>query len=441
MRKPGRTRSGKTETGVAATGKSRAATVGGKSATTAKPAKAKSKATGKKTTAKAPRAARVRAGKTGELRFLPPPKPRQIAFKPLAKTTFGIVEVSSLERFEKAHEISRGEGVTVAVLDSGCFIGHRDFAPSDERIAATVDCTAEPPGADVSDTFGHGTHVAGALAASGVHLGVAPACRILPVKIMTTDSDTSGIGPAMARGLNWVLDNADTFNISAICLSVGDDWNHKDDSDFASNPIAQAIEALAARNIAVVTAAGNLYGKFSTENEAAEGMCFPAIVRRTISVGAVYDEPCSDADPDRLCSLGEEYGNPVTLSSRRDQLAIYSQRMERADSAGCGTTIFATGSWVTATGIQGEASSSIVQGTSEAAPIVAGVIALLQSLHLKQTGERRPDIDKLVRIIRDSAHPIDDDSSVTNRAITGKRFLRIDAFAAVQKLQQDLPVG
>ncbi|WP_217578408.1 S8 family serine peptidase [Mesorhizobium sp. GbtcB19] len=386
---------------------------------------------------------KLRAAAATEINFVAPPIPDQIPFKPSSGHALEMAEVSSLVHFEQAHAIANGEGVTAAVLDSGCFTGHLDFQPSDLRIAASVNCMSDPPGDDITDASGHGTHVAGALAAKGVHIGVAPACRIVPVKILEgTGSDQSAdISSAIANGLNWVLDNADRLGISVVCLSVGDNKNHADDSGFAANPVTQAILALAARNIPVVAAAGNYYGLFATKELAAEGMCYPAIVRQVVSVGAVYDQPCNDA-AGRPCSLGAEYGSPSTQSSRADQLAIYTQRMEKVDADGCGTVIFAPGSWVLATGIGGNAGSSIVrQGTSQAAPVVAGVIALLQSLHLKEKRNARPDIAMLVRIIRQSAKVIEDDSEVTSLAVTGKRFLRVDALAAVTQLQQELAVA
>ncbi|GLQ78853.1 hypothetical protein GCM10007881_23690 [Mesorhizobium huakuii] len=378
------------------------------------------------------------------MRFVVPPKPVQV--KPTPPGLMGLVEVDSLVRFEKAHDIATGFGVTVAVLDTGCFTEHLDFSPSDERIAARANCMTDQTGDDVSDMSGHGTHVTGALAANGPHVGVAPACRIVPVKILlgTDDDKSAQIRAAIARGLNWVLDNAEAQDITVVCLSVGDDGNYADDQDFAGDAVTDAVTdavlALAERNIPVVAAAGNFYGKFS-KIEPVEGMCFPAILRQAVSVGAVYDQPCDNA-AGRPCKLGPEYGSPSTQSSEPDQLTIYTQRMAKAAAGQCGTDIFAPGSWVLSTGIDGDSGSSIVkQGTSQAAPIVAGVIALLQSLHLKHTGEKRPPIAILKKIMSDTAVSISDDSLVTNVKVTNKTFLRVDAFAAVQELARQLGEG
>ncbi|MCA0033894.1 S8 family serine peptidase [Mesorhizobium sp. B263B2A] len=371
------------------------------------------------------------------MRFVVPPKPVQV--KPPPPGVMGLVEVDSLVRFERAHGIATGVGVTAAVLDTGCFTEHLDFSPSDERIAARANCMTDQTSEDVSDVSGHGTHVTGALAANGPHVGVAPACRIVPVKILlgTDDDKSAQIRAAIARGLNWVLDNAEAQDITVVCLSVGDAGNYADDQDFGGDAVTEAVLALAERNIPVVAAAGNFYGKFS-KTEPVEGMCFPAILRQTVSVGAVYDQPCDNA-AGRPCKLGPEYGSPSTQSSEPDQLTIYTQRMAKADEGQCGTDIFAPGSWVLSTGTDGDNGSSIVkQGTSQAAPIVAGVIALLQSLHFKHTGEKRPPIATLKKIMSDTAIVVSDDSLVTNVKVTNKTFLRVDAFAAVQELARRL---
>jgi subtilisin family serine protease len=370
--------------------------------------------------------------------FIPPPVPAQLGDLPPGG--IALTEANDLVRFLEAHNISRGDGVTAAVLDTGCFVDHLDFQPNGDRVAIKVNCTANGGADDVTDASGHGTHVTGILAADGPHTGVAPGCRIVPVKILngTPGADTSAdIARGIERGLNWVLENADDHGISVVCLSVGDDKNHNDDSTFANNTIAQAVLALAARNIPVVAASGNLYGVFA-KTVAAEGMCFPAILRQTVSVGAVYAQACDDA-LGRPCSLGPEYGNPSTLSSKPDQLAIYTQRMARPAGDVCGTDIFAPGSWVKATGTDGDTSSStVLQGTSQAAPITAGVIALLQSLHKQLQGEVRPPIDLLKRILQESAVTVRDNSLVTNLQVTNKKFRRVDALAAVEQMQQEL---
>ncbi|MER9190941.1 S8 family peptidase [Mesorhizobium australicum] len=359
---------------------------------------------------------------------------------PISQDAIWMEEVDQLVNYKQALLLSTGDGITAAVLDTGCFVDHRDFAPANQRIAAQVNCMTNPFGQNITDTTGHGSHVAGVLAANGVHVGLAPGCRIVPVKVLsgTGAEDGAAIGIAIANGLNWVLENCDQLEISVVCLSVGDNGNYNDDSGFAGNAITEAVQALAARDIPVVAAAGNLYGLF-TKQTAEEGMCFPAILRQAVSVGAVYDQACDDL-ADRPCELGPEYGSPATHGSKPDQLAIYTQRMAKPDLDQCGTDIFAPGSWVRSTGINGDSGSSVVtEGTSEAAPIVAGVIALLQSLHFKRTGERRPSLAKLRQAIRNSAVTIVDDSSSTNHQVTNKRFPRIDVFAAVKLFAQGLP--
>lgn len=371
------------------------------------------------------------------MQFVQPPVPEQMPPLPPGGPIMELNEADELVQFRKAHMTSIGSGITVAVLDTGCNTAHRDFADVPGRIAACVNCTGVGSGDDVTDGSGHGTHVTGALAANGIHVGVAPGCRIVPIKVLDGVGAGQGIpiGEAIALGLQWVIDNADAHDICVVSMSIGDAGNHTDDSAFSTEPIAVSIAALADRNIPVVASSGNYYGRFS-KAAAAEGMCFPAILRQAISVGAVYDERCDPAQG-RPCRLGEEYGSPEAFGSRPDQVTVYTQRMHKADLSGCGTDFLAPGSWVRATGISGDNGSSVVkEGTSQAAPIVAGTIALMQAVSLERTGNRRPPIDRLKAILRQTARQVNDNAVMANVKPTNRSFVRINAFEAVRLMNQ-----
>ena len=94
--------------------------------------------------------------------------------------------------FESAWSLTRGHGVIVAVIDSGVDATHQELAGSVLRGKDYID----PGTYGQIDPDGHGTHVAGILAAhvnNGVGIdGAAPAVRILPVRVL----DASGSGDA-----------------------------------------------------------------------------------------------------------------------------------------------------------------------------------------------------------------------------------------------------
>lgn len=163
---------------------------------------------------------------------------------------------------EAAQEITAGKGATVAVIDTGIDVGHPEFAG---RIVSPISfvCPDGVPvpceGAQyVQDGHGHGTHVAGTIAAAGIGvLGVAPEANIMPVRVFDDEGgyDTGGadfgdvIRAAADRG-------ADVINMSlGYIAGTAVVWN---------NPVipldeeeAQAIREVAARGVLVVISAGN----------------------------------------------------------------------------------------------------------------------------------------------------------------------------------------
>ncbi|WP_166397850.1 S8 family peptidase [Rubrobacter marinus] len=113
--------------------------------------------------------------------------------------------------FRSAWDAARGEGVRIAVVDSGVAAGHPDLAG---KVVAQRDFVNGDGTAD--DDFGHGTHVAGIAAArTGNGTGVAggcPGCELLVAKTM---QGRIGYDSDVAQGIIWAADNgADVINLS-----------------------------------------------------------------------------------------------------------------------------------------------------------------------------------------------------------------------------------
>jgi thermitase len=232
----------------------------------------------------------------------------------------------------QAWDITTGSSqIVVAVVDSGVSSAQPDLA---NRLVGGYN--AVTGGSDASDIDGHGTHVAGIIAASGNDqvgtAGVAMDVRIMPVRVM--DADGAIDVSAEIDGIYWAVDHG----ANVINLSLG-----------AEDYVAlerQAIQYARDRGVVVVAAAGNDFNKIA----------YPANYPETISVGSL------NAD-----------GNPSTFTSR----------LTRLDLAAPGESIYSPG-WTKFFGYYWDdifySNFSPVSGTSFSAPMVAGAAALLKSI-------------------------------------------------------------
>ena len=195
-----------------------------------------------------------------------------------------LVEVDRFLEVRKTRDTFNvsGEGLAVAVLDTGLRVDHVDFAG---KVLAQRNFTeaydSDPDNA--ADDDGHGTHVGSIIVSGGagaIHKGIAPGAGIIPLKVLPGDF------AMVAEALQWVIDNQSNHQITVVNMSLSDEGNYFDDTDYAQHPVRKAIKTLRAMRVPVVVSAGNLY----LQHESQQGMGFPAILRECVSVGAVYDD-------------------------------------------------------------------------------------------------------------------------------------------------------
>jgi subtilisin len=158
---------------------------------------------------------------------------------------------------------TQGEGVTVAVLDTGADLDHEDLVCNLLEGKNFVDRRSPP-----DDDQGHGSHVTGTICAcnneSGV-VGVAPKTKVIPVKVL--DKHGAGQLEDVADGICWAADQGVDF----ITMSLG-----------CANPVSivhKAIKYAHSKKVVVWCAAGNA-GK--THN-----IFYPAAYPETIGIGAI----------------------------------------------------------------------------------------------------------------------------------------------------------
>jgi type VII secretion-associated serine protease mycosin len=228
--------------------------------------------------------------------------------------------------------LATGAGVVVAVVDSGVDRSHPQLTG---RVLDGADFL-DPGGDGTRDCAGHGTGVASLIAAAprpGVAFrGLAPGARILPVRVseqQVVDGRESGrtVGAAdFARAIRWAVDHdADVVNLSVVL--------------YADNPAVRAAVAYAVRrDVVVVAAAGNLH-------DSGDPRPYPAAYDGVLGVGAI------GADGAR---------------------AAFSQTGPYVDLVAPGSDV------LMAAPRQGHRRA---EGTSYAAPFVAGTAALLRQYH------------------------------------------------------------
>ena len=251
-----------------------------------------------------------------------------------------------------------GDGVRVAVLDTGIDDGHSDLSGS---VAAAHDFTTED---DPVDANGHGTHVAGTIAGDGSatdgrHRGVAPGATLLNGKVLR--SDGGGMVSWAIQGMEWAVEQgADIVN-----MSLGVPAGHPE-----STLLTDAVNRLGSDALFVVSA-GN--------NACTACIGSPGDAKAALTVGAV---------------------------DRNDELADFSSQGPTFDAFGLKPDVTAPGVDIvapraTGTG-EGDGPHTPMSGTSMAAPHVAGSVALLAQAYPQLSG---PELKALAMT---SANPAGD---------------------------------
>lgn len=235
-----------------------------------------------------------------------------------------------------------GEGVRVAVLDTGVDAGHPALVNRLDMAAARNFSDSGAP-TDVTDRQGHGTHCTGIIAAEDVGAvmsGIAPRATIVPIKVLNDNG--SGSLPWIVAGIRHAI----AQRVDVINMSLGNPADETEFEFFRSSSADQykAIQEALAAGIVVVVAAGNA-GRRSSLNE--------------------INPPGS-------------YGGVITVASHDDagKRSSFSSMGGELDMMAPGETFSTYARGVPYYGRPGRDYEQL-QGTSMACPLVAGLAALL----------------------------------------------------------------
>jgi major intracellular serine protease len=255
----------------------------------------------------------------------------------------GLIPYQVVEQFDTVNEVpkgiemiqapkiwekTKGKGITVAILDTGCDLTHPDL--KDQIIGGrnfTNDDNGDPD--DYKDYNGHGTHVAGTIAAiqnnNGV-VGVAPEAKLLIIKVL--DKKGSGQYEWIINGINYAIEQ----KADIISMSLGGPVDVPE--------MHEAIQTAVQHNILVVCAAGNE----GDGNDSTDEFAYPGSYNEVISVGAV--------DLNRNSSRFSNSNNEVDLVAPGEKIL----------------STYLNGTYAT------------LSGTSMATPHVSGAMALIKVL-------------------------------------------------------------
>jgi len=271
-----------------------------------------------------------------------------------------------------------GRGVGVAVIDTGIDGAHPDFRGTDGASRVTASVVINPDATTPGDSYGHGTHVAGIIAGDSGrraaddpmadrYVGIAPDATLIAVKISDEDGNATVLDAIY--GLQFAVDHKTDLGIRVVNLSLSSTVAESARTD----PLDAAVEAAWSNGLVVVAAAGNR----GTDQDAVRYA--PANDPYVISVGAAEDHGTADRADDTVTawsSRGLTQDGVAKPEVTAPGSQIVSTLALGSDYASLCPACVVDGQYIRA------------GGTSQAAPAVSGIAALLLQAHPNWTPDQ-----------------------------------------------------
>ncbi|CAM3582757.1 S8 family serine peptidase [Smaragdicoccus niigatensis] len=290
-----------------------------------------------------------------DVAFISPDRPVR-AYAPTQQILTGDNAPNGVRRIGAATTTlaNKASDVGVAVIDTG--IGTRT---GNLNLGTGKRCV----GSSTADDNGHGTHVAGTIAATNNGnrvLGVSPGAKLYPVKVL--NSQGSGYWSDIICGIDWVTANAQVLNIKVANMSLGGDGGNATPCGSLVSPstgdaLHDAICRATGKGVTFVVAAGNSGSDFQTQA--------PAAYPEVLTVTAMSDSN----------GVGDGQGLPPSCrpSEIDDKVAAFSNYATR--SSEINHTVAAPGVCIVSLSTSFWSTTRTLSGTSMASPHVAGSVA------------------------------------------------------------------
>ncbi len=275
---------------------------------------------------------------------------------------------------------NKGTGIKIGVLDSGIDYNHEDLSANYKGGHSYY--KAPPPLGPVDndnpmDDFGHGTHIAGIIAATYNDLGivgVAPEAHLYALKIM--DNCGNAFSDDIMMGINWCTN----WGIQIINMSFGTAVPIRPYSD---DPLVETIKNASNSGIIFVAAAGNSCDPKMDNTNMCTGdasyISYPASDPKVIAVGAtdINDSPASFSSRGKELIVSAPGGKGGTITDPSTE-EIYSTIIK----TGCTCSVIdpCTGQTIHIN-LCDPSGYTYLRGSSMAVPHVVGAIALIKKAH------------------------------------------------------------
>ncbi len=312
--------------------------------------------------------------------------------------------------------VKTNQSVTVAVLDTGLQLTHEDLSDNVDTVhMATVDSSGKVVVGSIDDDQGHGTHVAGILAASANNgVGVAGSsynATVLPICVFEDGNTTTLQCINALEYLDGLVESGQLANLHVLNMSLGGYAEENEDTMFYD-----AIAHLRNEHDVVAVCAG---GNGDKRGNPITDPCWPSDWDVCVSVTSLdaygRDSSWSDYNENKdISAPGEKILSAITDDYAQELVREHSKSLCVKDK---------------------NASYGYMEGTSMAAPLVSGIFALMWATYPSLSA------DAAVAIVKSTAADVIPSKSsviwfpIGDRVVNGSAG-RIDAAAAVAAVQE-----